>query len=269
MDGRTVERILELIPASPGLEVFDLTGGAPEMHPEFRPLVTGARERGLEVIDRCNLTILYEPGFEGLPEFLAEQGVTVIASLPCYTKQNVEQQRGRDVFDRSIEALRRLNALGYGHPDRRLRLDLVYNPLGPTLPPPQVELEAEYRHELRELFGIEFHQLLTITNMPIKRFADRLVRRGEYDAYLSLLVNHFNPKAVPELMCRSLVSVSHDGQLFDCDFNQALDLPLGAAPRSLFDLESLSQLEGEPIATGVHCFGCTAGAGSSCGGALT
>ncbi len=268
MDARTVGRILDLLDASPDVEVVDLTGGAPEMHPQFRHLVRSARGRGLDVIDRCNLTIFYEEGYEELPEFLAEHGVIVIASLPCYTKENVEAQRGRHVFDRSIEALRRLNTLGHGRSDE-LRLDLVYNPLGPSLPPPQKELEEEYRRELRELFGIEFHSLIAITNMPIKRFADMLVRRGEYDAYLGLLVNHFNPQAVPGLMCRSLVSVAHDGRLYDCDFNHALELPLGGRRRTLWDIESLSVLEGDPIATATHCFGCTAGSGSSCGGALT
>ena len=269
MGAATVERIIELMDGGGALETVDLTGGAPEMHPEFRRLVRAARERGLDVIDRCNLTIFYEDGYRDLPEFLAEQGVYVIASLPCYTKENVEQQRGRNVFDRSIAALRRLNELGYGASDSSLLLDLVYNPMGSSLPPPQAELEDEYRRELRELFGIEFRSLLTITNMPIKRFADLLRREGEYDAYLSLLVNHFNPETVPWLMCRSLVSVAHDGQLYDCDFNQALDLPLGGKRRTLWDIESLSELEGEPIATAAHCFGCTAGAGSSCGGALT
>ena len=269
MGAATVERIIELMDGGGALETVDLTGGAPEMHPEFRRLVRAARDRGLDVIDRCNLTIFYEDGYRDLPEFLAGQGVHVIASLPCYTKENVEQQRGRNVFDRSIEALRRLNELGYGASDPSLRLDLVYNPMGSSLPPPQAELEDEYRRELRKLFGIEFRCLLTLANMPIKRFADLLRRRGEYDAYLSLLANHFNPETVPWLMCRSLVSVAHDGQLYDCDFNQALDLPLGGKRRTLWDVKSLSELEGEPIATAAHCFGCTAGAGSSCSGALT
>jgi radical SAM/Cys-rich protein len=264
-----VDRVLELLVASPSVRTLDLTGGAPEMHPQFRHLVESARGNGLDVIDRCNLTILCEPGYEDLAEFFARNGVTVVASLPCYTKENVENQRGRNVFDRSIEALRSLNQLGYGKPDSPLQLDLVYNPLGPTLPAPQAELEGDYTRELMELFGIEFHRLLTITNMPIKRFGDMLVRRGQAAEYLSLLVNHFNAEVIPQLMCRALVSVGYDGKLYDCDFNQALELPLGGEkPRTLWDLESLAELEDEPIATGSHCFGCTAGAGSSCGGAL-
>ncbi len=268
MDEAVVARVLELLEASPGVKTLDLTGGAPEMHPYFRVLVARARALGLEVIDRCNLTILHETGYRDLPEFFAENGVTVIASLPCYTKENVESQRGRDVFDRSIEALRWLNGLGYGRPGSELRLDLVFNPLGASLPPPQAELEKEYKVELRERFGLEFHRLLAITNMPIKRFGDMLVRRGQASEYLSLLVNHFNPRVVAQVMCRTLVSVGHDGQLYDCDFNLALELPLAGKRRTLWEIETLSELEGEPIATASHCFGCTAGAGSSCGGTL-
>jgi radical SAM/Cys-rich protein len=220
------------------------------------------------VIDRCNLTVLFEPGQEDLADFLAASGVDVVASLPCYTADNVDQQRGRGVFDKSIAALRRLNGLGYGRPGSRLRLDLVYNPLGAFLPPSQAELEATYREELGRLFGIEFHRLLTLANMPIKRFADLLARTGAAAAYMSLLVNHFNPATVGEVMCRSLVSVAWDGRLYDCDFNQMLEIPLGAGPRTIWDVESLVPLAGAPIATATHCFGCTAGAGSSCGGAL-
>ena len=268
MDEAVVARVLDLLAASPGVRTLDLTGGAPEMHPDFRVLVEGARALGLEVIDRCNLTILHERGYRDLPEFLAKNDVTVIASLPCYTRENVESQRGREVFDRSIEALRWLNSLGYGRASSDLSLDLVHNPLGPSLPPPQGELEKEYKVELRERFGIEFHRLLAITNMPIKRFGDMLVRRGQASEYLSLLVNHFNPRVVPQVMCRTLVSVGHDGQLYDCDFNLALELPLAGKRRTLWEIETLSELEGDPIATASHCFGCTAGAGSSCGGIL-
>ncbi len=268
MDLRTSERVLELLAHSPGVETLDLTGGAPELHAYFRQLVSGARRLGRRVIDRCNLTVLYEPGQEDTAGFLAEQEVAVVASLPCYSKQNVEAQRGLHVFDKSIEALRWLNRLGYGQPGSPLVLDLVYNPLGATLPPDQAELERTYHQELRELFGIEFHRLYTITNMPIKRFADMLVRRGEYEAYLSLLVNHFNSASVPHLMCRSLVSVGYDGQLYDCDFNQMLELPLGGSRRSVWDIESLEKLDGQSVAVGSHCYGCTAGSGSSCGGTL-
>jgi len=268
MDERTLGRVLELLAASPKVRTLDITGGAPEMHPGFRELVRGARELGIDVIDRCNLTILYEPGHEDLAEFLAEQGVIVVASLPCYSKENVEAQRGRNVFDRSIEALRRLNRLGYADPGGELRLDLVYNPLGPSLPPAQKELESTYRTELWDLFEIRFNQLYTITNMPIKRFGDQLRRRKQYSEYMSLLVNHFNPGAADAVMCRDLVSVAHDGRLYDCDFNHALGMPLLGAATTLWELDSLEELEGQPISTAVHCFACTAGAGSSCGGAL-
>jgi radical SAM/Cys-rich protein len=260
------ERIVELLDANPGVEVVDLTGGAPEMNPSFRWLVTETRKRGLRVIDRCNLTILFEPGMDGLADFLAEQKVEIVASLPCYSAENVEKQRGRGAFDTSIQALRWLNTLGYGS---RLQLDLVYNPVGAFLPPPQAQLEANYREELGRLFGIKFHRLLTITNMPIKRFADFLARNGQTEAYQGLLVNHFNPATVPELMCRSLLSVGYDGRLFDCDFNQMLEIPLGAAgARTIWEIGSLDDLAGQRIATGSHCFGCTAGSGSSCSGAL-
>ena len=264
----TAERLLELLARSPGLATLDLTGGAPELHSVFRPLVRGARALGRRVIDRCNLTVLDLPGQEDTAAFLAEHGVRIVASLPCYTAANVDVQRGRGVFARSIDALRRLNALGYGRPGSGLELDLVYNPLGPSLPPPERELEARYRAELRELHGVEFGRLLTLANMPIKRFAHQLEREGRADEYMGLLVNHFNPATVAGLMCRDLVSVGFDGSLHDCDFNQMLEIPLGGRARSVFDVESLDGLAGEEIATAAHCFGCTAGAGSSCGGAL-
>ena len=268
MSFRTAERVVELVGTSPGITLVDLTGGAPEMNPNFRFLVREARALGRQVIDRCNLTVLFLPGQEDLAEFLAEHEVAVVASLPCYTKENVDKQRGRGVFGMSIEGLKLLNRLGYGGPGSLLALDLVYNPLGALLPPPQRELEARYRVELAELFGIEFHHLFTITNMPIKRFAHDLARQGKEEEYLSLLVNHFNPESVSGLMCRDLVSVAWDGTLHDCDFNQMLEIPLGGRPRTIWDLDDLGALEGEPIATARHCFGCTAGAGSSCGGAL-
>src|SRR5512145_1596949 len=262
MDAKTAARVIELLAAGPGIGTLDLTGGAPELCDQFRFLVREARALGRAVIDRCNLTVLFEPGQEDTAEFLAREGVDVVASLPCYTAGNVDAQRGKRVYERSIEALRWLNALGYG---AGLRLDLVYNPLGPSLPAPQAQLEADYRRELAAL-GIRFDRLLTITNMPIKRFARDLARRGESEAYLALLVNHFNPATVDALMCRSTLSVAWDGALYDCDFNLALALPLGGAPASLFDLEDVGALGGRPIATATHCFGCTAGAGSSCGG---
>ncbi len=269
LDRRGAERVLELLAGNPGVEVLDLTGGAPELSEHFRPLVAGARALGRRVIDRCNLTVLFEPGQEDTAAFLAAHRVEVVASLPCYTRENVEQQRGRGVFDGSLAALRLLNSLGYGLPGSPLRLDLVYNPLGASLPPAQPELERRYRAELRQLFGLEFQRLLTLTNMPIKRFARELARSGRQAAYLALLVNHFNPETVPELMCRTLLSVGYDGRLHDCDFNQMLDLELPGAARTIWDVDDLGTLAGAPIATASHCFGCTAGAGSSCGGALS
>jgi radical SAM/Cys-rich protein len=266
------ERVVALLAASPRVEVLDLTGGAPELNPSFRWLVAEARRLGRRVIDRCNLTVLFESGMEDLPKFLAAHGVHIIASLPCYVEENVERQRGRGVFAKSIEALRLLNGLGYGRPDSSLRLDLVYNPIDASLPSPQAALESAYKRELARRFGVVFDRLLTITNMPIGRFAHWLERTGRLEAYLGLLVNHFNPATVPELMCRSLVSVGWDGRLFDCDFNQMLDLELGArwaiGARTIWDVASLEVLADTAVATGPHCFGCAAGAGSSCSGAL-
>lgn len=268
MDAATAERVLVLLERSPGVGTLDLTGGAPELNPHFRSLVRGARALGREVIDRCNLTVLFQPGQEDTAAFLAEQSVHVVASLPCYSRENVERQRGRGVFGRSIEGLRRLNALGYARPGTGLRLDLVYNPQGPRLPPPQAALEAAYRRELDELFGLRFDRLLTITNMPIRRFAHALERDGKLAGYLGLLAEHFNPATLPGLMCRSLVSVSWDGRLHDCDFHQMLEIPLGDRPRTIWDVDDLESLAGEAIAVASHCHGCTAGSGSSCGGAL-
>jgi radical SAM/Cys-rich protein len=268
LDERGAERVLALLEAHPGAGLLDLTGGAPELNPFFRPLVSGARRLGRRVIDRCNLTVLLLPGQEDTAAFLAEQGAEIVASLPCYGPENVERQRGRGVFARSLEALRALNRLGYGLAGSPLRLDLVYNPVGASLPPPEAELEARYRGELREGFDIEFHRLLTITNMPIRRFARALARSGELERYMSLLVNHFKPATLPGLMCRNMVSIDHEGRFYDCDFNQALGLRMSSAP-TLWDTPELGVLAGRPIATGSHCFGCTAGHGSSCGGALS
>lgn len=266
IDARVAARVVELLERSGSVRCLDLTGGAPEMSPHFRRLVRAGRALGLEVIDRCNLTILLEPGYRDLPGFLAEQGVTIVASLPCYTKENVEEQRGRQVFDPSIEALRRLNAVGYG--SGALALDLVFNPVDPVLPGDQRELEDRYRDELRRRFGIEFRTLYAVTNMPIRRYARALERAGGLDAYRALLERSFNPATLPGLMCRELVSVGWDGQLHDCDFNQQVGLPLGPARLDLWDVSSFDELFARPVATGRHCFGCTAGSGSSCGGAL-
>jgi radical SAM/Cys-rich protein len=268
MGRREVVRILELLESNPRIEVLDVTGGAPELSDQFRFLVRGARALGRRVIDRCNLTVFFEVGQEDTPEFLAEHEVEIVASLPCYTLENVEAQRGRGVFVPSIEALQRLNALGYGRVDSPLRLDLVYNPGGAFLPPAQAELEAQYREELHTHFGIEFHRLITITNMPIKRFARDLSRAGQESKYLSLLADHFNPATVEGLMCRSTLSIDHTGRFHDCDFNLALGIEVSRPARTIFDVEDLSSFEGNDISTGPHCLGCTAGAGSSCGGAI-
>ncbi|MGH8128241.1 MAG: arsenosugar biosynthesis radical SAM (seleno)protein ArsS [Gammaproteobacteria bacterium] len=268
MEWPTVVRLLELLADAPEVHTVDLTGGAPELNPHFRTLVREARSLGKQVIDRCNLTVLFRSGQEDTAEFLAAQGAKVIASLPCYTQANVEKQRGLHVFNPSIEGLQRLNALGYGQPDSDLELDLVYNPLGASLPPSQTELEATYREELSEHFGIVFNNLFTITNMPIKRFLHQLILEGRYDSYMQTLLEAFNPRAAEGVMCRNLLSVSWDGELYDCDFNQALELPLGNRRRSLWDIETLAEIDQGHIAFGEHCYGCTAGAGSSCGGAL-
>jgi radical SAM/Cys-rich protein len=246
-------------------EVVDLTGGAPELNDHFRYLVELARASGARVIDRCNLTIIETPAFRWLPEYLAAHAVEIIASLPCYLEENVDSQRGEGVFVASVRALRRLNAVGYG---RHLPLHLVYNPLGPKLPPPQAELEADYRDELRRRHGIEFTTLFTITNQPIGRFADDLRRQGQWNDYLRLLDDGFNPATVDNLMCRSTLSVGWQGEVYDCDFNQMLGLQRRAGqPLFLWDVTPES-LEGGSIITGVHCLACTAGCGSSCTGAL-
>ena len=268
MSEKTTLRLIDLLANSKSIHTVDLTGGAPELNPNFRTLVQAARSMGKEVIDRCNLTVLFEKGQQDTAQFLKDQQVHVIASLPCYSKGNVEKQRGNGVFSKSIEALKILNHLGYGAEGSGLRLDLVYNPTGPFLPPAQEKLEPDYKRELRELFAIEFNRLFTITNMPIKRFLHDLERDKTLSAYMELLVNHFNPHAAEGLMCRNLVSVSWDGELFDCDFNQMLELPLGAGRRTLWNIESLDKLEQKPITFANHCYGCTAGAGSSCSGSL-
>ena len=248
MDGRTADRVLELLARNPEVEVLDLTGGAPELNENFRALVGGAVALGRRVIDRCNLTVLLVPGQEDTAAFLADHGVEIVASLPCYTDERVDAQRGRGVFEPSVTS--------------------GYNPTGAFLPPSQGDLEARYRIELRERLGVEFSRLVTITNIPIRRFARDLLRRGELFSYMALLVNHFNPATLPALMCRSLLSVGYDGRLHDCDFNQALEMALGAGPRSVWEVDDLRALDGATIAVAGPCFGCTAGAGSSCGGAL-
>lgn len=272
MTAVTADRLIELFDTSSSLKVIDLTGGAPELNPMFWRLVEAARSRGLHVIDRCNLTVLFEPGQETTAQRLADLQVEVVASLPCYSMANVDKQRGHGVFDKSIRGLQRLNALGYGDPNSPLKLNLVYNPVGAFLPPAQEGLELDYKAQLLEHFGIRFNQLFTITNMPIKRFAFQLLRMGQVHEYMDLLVNHFNGSTVAGLMCRAQLSVGWDGQMYDCDFNQMLDLHVDVSTftgnPTIFDLHSLVDLDCRPIATEGHCFGCTAGSGSSCGGAL-
>jgi radical SAM/Cys-rich protein len=250
-------------------QLLDLTGGAPEMHEQFRELVCFARELDIAVIDRCNLTILLEPGYEDLAEFLAEQGVIITASLPCYLEDNVEKQRGKGVYNASIEALKKLNALGYGV-DPHLQLNLVYNPVGAVLPPDQKNLEADYKRELLARFGIHFNQLFAITNMPISRFGAVLMAHDEYYPYMNLLRNNFSEANLHTVMCREIISVDWQGFVYDCDFNQMLDLPLIHSDRERTHLHDLLgvDLRGEKIRTAEHCYGCTAGQGSSCGGAL-
>ena len=270
MENATAKRVLELLARSPAIRTLDLTGGAPELNGNFPMLVEGGRRAERQVMVRCNLTVMFEPGMERLGEFYRDNRVTLVCSLPCYSAANVERQRGRGVFEKSIAALRRLNALDYGG-GGDLRLDLVYNPVGPALPPPQAALEADYRRALAA-HGVRFDRLLTIANMPISRFARQLHQWDKYADYMGLLVNHFNPGTVEGVMCRTLVSVGWDGRLYDCDFNQMLEMPIGAAGErrtlTVWDVEDLDALAGAPITTGAHCFGCTAGAGSSCAGAL-
>ena len=270
MDAKTAERILDLAANCDSLTTVDLTGGAPELNPNFRKMATTFRERGLRVIDRCNLTILSEPGHEDLADFLAQQQVDVVASLPCYLEDNVDGQRGSGVFGRSISGLQKLNQLGYGKADSGLRLDLVFNPTGPSLPPDQVSLEDEYKRELKKRYDIEFNHLLAITNIPIKRYAKYLLKKGVLDDYMRLLADNFNSNAAKNVMCRSLVSISWDGTLYDCDFNQMLEMPIsGSKPKHLDDITSWDEFVNRPISIADHCYGCTAGAGSSCSGTVT
>ena len=264
MTRETVDRIISWLAAT-DIPTVDLTGGAPEMLPDFRHLITRLRQLDRRIIDRCNLTILLEPGYEDVAEFLAANQVEIVASMPCYSPENVNAQRGEGVFDASIKALQQLNALGYG---TRLPLDLVYNPLGANLPGPQAELEADYKRELAGHFGIHFHHLFTITNLPVSRFASYLRHNGQYESYMELLVQAFNPATVAGLMCRNTISVGWQGEVYDCDFNQQLGLQWkNGKPLFLWDIDA-GTLDKRAIATGEHCFGCTAGAGSSCGGAV-
>lgn len=267
MSHQVAKKCVSLLDRSPSVTTVDLTGGAPELCPEFKYLVEEATKRGIQVIDRCNLTVLLEPGQEDLAYFLAENKVRVVASLPCYSKENVDSQRGGGVFSRSIKGLQILNDVGYGVPGSGLTLDLVYNPGGVFLAPPASSLESAYKQELMEAHGITFNSLLCLNNMPIKRWADELVRRGELEAYMEMLVNAFNPGAGEGLMCRDTVSVGWDGSVYDCDFNQQLELGVSSSSiKSVFDMESLDDLTDLDIVVASHCYGCTAGSGSGCQG---
>lgn len=269
MSRETIDHCLASLRHS-GIHTLDLTGGAPEMNPDFRYFVSEARRLGIHVIDRCNLTILLAAGYRDLPEFLAEHQVEIVASLPCYLEENTDKQRGDGAYRRSIEALKRLNELGYGKRDTEsgLLLTLVFNPVGPSLPPDQAKLEAQYRDYLRREYDIEFSRLFTITNMPISRFLEDLVSSRQYEEYMQTLIDAFNPAALSGVMCRKMISVGWEGSLYDCDFNQMLELPTQSdQPHHIanFDPERLGS---RSVTVGQHCFGCTAGAGSGCLGAI-
>jgi len=269
MDAATVAMVLNVLRVR-GIATLDLTGGAPELNVHFRELVQGARAMGVRVIDRCNLTILSEPGQDGLAEFLAQQGVEVTASLPCYSPANVDRQRGDGVFDRSIDGLQVLNALGYGQDDTGLVLNLVYNPQGASLPPPQGKLEEDYKRELLLHFGIRFNHLFALTNMPVQRFGSTLVSKGTFAQYMALLRGAYQADNLDTVMCRSMVSVDWQGDLYDCDFNQMLGMPARIAGSARPHLRDLLEHDAANTAIAIadHCYGCTAGQGSSCGGAL-
>jgi radical SAM/Cys-rich protein len=269
MERKEIDACVEVLKQNPEIKTIDLTGGAPEMNPHFRDLVVAARRLDRHVIDRCNLTILLAKGYEDLPKFLAENQVEIVASLPCYIEENTDAQRGDGAYSKSIEALLKLNELGYGKPDSGLTLTLVFNPVGQSLPPDQSTLEAAYRQQLRDRFGIEFNRLFTITNMPVSRYLDYLIRIGEYESYMQTLVEAFNPGTVEGLMCRNTVSVSWDGNLYDCDFNQMLEIKVErSSPQTIHDF-NYQKLASREICLGQHCFGCTAGAGSSCQGSTS
>jgi radical SAM/Cys-rich protein len=264
-----IDQVLVYLRAS-GAQALDLTGGAPELNPHFRDLVSAACALGVTVIDRCNLTVLEEPGQEDLAEFLAAHRVEVTASLPCYLEENVNRQRGKGVFAASIRALQRLNALGYGADGSGLALNLVYNPQGPVLPPPQEKLEQDYKRHLGGQYGIVFNRLYTLANMPIQRFGSTLISKGGFHDYMNLLRDTHQDANLDQVMCRSLVSIDWQGYVYDCDFNQMLKLPLPLPGKPRVHVSELVgvDLEGRPIVTRDHCYGCTAGQGSSCGGAL-
>jgi radical SAM/Cys-rich protein len=269
MSRENVDAVLRFL-ARTDIPALDITGGAPELHRDFPYLVTSARKLGRHVMDRCNLTVIFEPGMEYLPEFFTKHEVELVCSLPCYSEENVDKQRGKGTFDSSIRALQLLNEAGYGRPETDLILNLVYNPVGPHLPPPQNNLEQDYKRILLENFGVVFNRLFCLSNMPITRYATHLKLRGEYELYQELLETHFNAATLNQVMCRNLISIGWDGSVYDCDFNQMLDLPIannGGKRLSIASL-ALEHVAGRPIIVGNHCYACTAGCGSSCGGAL-
>ncbi len=269
MSWETMEMLLQFMQKS-GAKTLDLTGGAPEMNPHFKRLVSAATSQGIHVMDRCNLTILTEPGYEDMAAFLADHKVEIVASLPCYLEDNVNAQRGKGVFTASLEGLQQLNELGYGIPGSDLVINLVYNPQGPVLPPPQASLEIAYKQELESRYGIHFNQLFTLANMPIQRFGSMLLSKGLFKPYMELLRSSFNENTLEGLMCRSLISVDWQGYVYDCDFNQQLNMPLGDQSDAIHLSQLFDQtMQDQPIKIGDHCYGCTAGQGSSCGGALS
>ncbi|NOQ93553.1 MAG: radical SAM/Cys-rich domain protein [Methylophaga sp.] len=269
MSKETINLVLELAKKT-GVKTLDLTGGAPEMNPHFKYLVQQATELGITLIDRCNLVILEEDGYEDLAEFLAEHRVTVVASLPCYLEENVDKQRGNGTFQKSLAALKRLNDLGYGQAESNLILDLVFNPQGASLPPAQHALEASYKTHLQQQYGIVFNNLYTITNMPINRFGSTLISKGCFDDYMQLLIDSYNENTLEQVMCLNTISIDWQGYAYDCDFNQMLDLPLADSAKQIHITDlMMRELTDTDIATRQHCYGCTAGQGSSCGGALS
>ena len=269
MGRETVLEVIAFLKAT-NIKTLDVTGGAPELNSHFRLLVKGAHDIGVRVLDRCNLTILHEAGQEDLANFLCEHSVDIVASLPCYIEDNVDRQRGKGVFDASIRALQLLNQKGYGKAGSPLKLSLVYNPQGPVLPPAQAMLESDYRKHLGEKFGIEFTELFVLTNMPIQRFGSTLISKGNFEHYMNLLKNAYQPANLENVMCRSLLSVDYQGDVYDCDFNQMLGLPLAWKSKARTHLRELmgADMRNNPIVVKDHCYGCTAGQGSSCGGAL-
>ena len=268
MSQQTIDEILTFADKT-SVTTIDLTGGAPEMNPHFKYFVTQASAKGLTVVDRCNLVILQEPGYEDLASFLAEYHVEIVASLPCYIEDNVDTQRGNGVFQQSLAALKKLNDLGYGQTDTDLKLDLVFNPQGINLPPEQQTIEASYKTHLTAQYDVVFNQLFTIVNMPIKRFGSTLMSKGLFDEYMALLVASYNADTLDDVMCRDLMSIDWQGYVYDCDFNQMLELPLADQAKSHISTLNEKMLLGQNIATRQHCYGCTAGQGSSCGGALS